>query len=32
MGVVSDSLSDTISLISLATGQRFGVHPVGRDP
>ncbi|WP_437893253.1 YncE family protein [Sorangium sp. So ce124] len=32
MGVVSDSLSDTISLISLATGERFGVHPVGRDP
>ncbi|WP_437954538.1 YncE family protein [Sorangium sp. So ce119] len=32
MGVVSDSLSDTISLVSLATGERFGVHPVGRDP
>jgi DNA-binding beta-propeller fold protein YncE len=32
MGVVTDSRSDTISLISLATGERFGVHPVGRDP
>ncbi|AUX44784.1 hypothetical protein SOCE26_062520 [Sorangium cellulosum] len=32
MGVVSDSRSDTISLLSLATGERFGVHPVGRDP
>ncbi|WP_437730304.1 YncE family protein [Sorangium sp. So ce1335] len=32
MGVVSDSRSDTLSLISLATGERFGVHPVGRDP
>ncbi|WP_437669595.1 YncE family protein [Sorangium sp. So ce131] len=32
MGVVSDSRSDTISLLSLATGERFGVYPVGRDP
>ncbi|WP_437720657.1 YncE family protein [Sorangium sp. So ce861] len=32
MGVVSDSRSDTLSLISLATGERFGVYPVGRDP
>ncbi|WP_437710912.1 YncE family protein [Sorangium sp. So ce448] len=32
MGVVTDSLSDTISLIALETGERFGVHPVGRDP
>src|SRR5690242_8868052 len=32
MGVVTDSRSDTISLISLATGERFGVLPVGRDP
>ncbi|MGK3961247.1 YncE family protein [Sorangium sp. So ce118] len=32
MGVVSDSRSDTISLISLATGERFGVRSVGRDP
>ncbi|WP_437774662.1 YncE family protein [Sorangium sp. So ce1097] len=32
MAVVSDSRSDTFSLISLATGERFGVHAVGRDP
>ena len=32
MGIVSDSRSDTISLIDLATGERFGTHPVGRDP
>ncbi|HTN89532.1 MAG TPA: YncE family protein [Sorangium sp.] len=32
MGVVTDSLSDTISLIALETGERFGVRPVGRDP
>ncbi|WP_437806693.1 YncE family protein [Sorangium sp. So ce1078] len=32
MGVVTDSRSDTLSLISLETGERFGVHPVGRDP
>jgi DNA-binding beta-propeller fold protein YncE len=32
MGVVTDSRSDTISLIDLETGERFGVHPVGRDP
>ncbi|WP_437476682.1 YncE family protein [Sorangium sp. So ce1014] len=32
MGVVTDSRSDTLSLISLATGERFGVYPVGRDP
>ncbi|AUX47711.1 hypothetical protein SOCE26_092350 [Sorangium cellulosum] len=32
MGVVTDSFSDTISLIALETGERFGVHPVGRDP
>ncbi|WP_437281953.1 YncE family protein [Sorangium sp. So ce375] len=32
MGVVTDSLSDTISLIALETGERLGVHPVGRDP
>ncbi|WP_437573533.1 hypothetical protein [Sorangium sp. So ce887] len=32
MGVVTDSLSETISLIALETGERFGVRPVGRDP
>lgn len=32
MGVVSDSRSDTISLLDLTTGERFGVYPVGRDP
>ncbi|WP_437678910.1 YncE family protein [Sorangium sp. So ce131] len=32
MGVVTDSLSDTISLIALETGERFGVRPVGREP
>jgi DNA-binding beta-propeller fold protein YncE len=32
MGVVSDSRSDTLSLLDLTTGERFGVYPVGRDP
>jgi DNA-binding beta-propeller fold protein YncE len=32
MGVVSDSRSDTLSLIDLATGERFGAYPIGRDP
>lgn len=32
MGIVSDSLSDTLSLIDLGTGERFGAFPVGRDP
>lgn len=32
MGVVTDSRSDTISLIDLGTGQRFAVYPVGREP
>jgi DNA-binding beta-propeller fold protein YncE len=32
MGVVSDSRSDTLSLLELATGERIGVYPVGRDP
>lgn len=32
MGVVSDSLSDTLSFIDLATGERFATYPVGRDP
>jgi DNA-binding beta-propeller fold protein YncE len=32
MGLVSDSKSDTISLLDLATGQRFASYPAGRDP
>lgn len=32
MGVVSDSLSDTLSLVDLASGQRIGSFPVGRNP
>jgi DNA-binding beta-propeller fold protein YncE len=32
MGIVSDSLGDTLSFLSLATGDRFHVGPVGRDP
>jgi DNA-binding beta-propeller fold protein YncE len=32
MGIVSDSRSDTISLIDLASGKRFGTYPIGRDP
>jgi DNA-binding beta-propeller fold protein YncE len=32
MGVVSDSRSDTLSFIDLATGERFATYPVGRDP
>lgn len=32
MGVVSDSLSDTISLIDLGSGERFASFPVGRNP
>lgn len=32
MGVVTDSRSDTISLIDLAAGQRFATYPVGREP
>ncbi len=32
MGVVSDSLSDTLSFVDLATGERFATYPVGRDP
>lgn len=32
MGLVSDSKSDTISLLDLATGKRFASYPVGRDP
>jgi DNA-binding beta-propeller fold protein YncE len=32
MGVVSDSLSDTLSFIDLATGKRFATYPVGREP
>lgn len=32
MGIVTDSLSDTLSLIDLATGSRMGSVPVGRDP
>ncbi|UQA62246.1 YncE family protein [Polyangium aurulentum] len=32
LGVVTDSLSDTLSLIDLGTGQKIGSAPVGRDP
>jgi DNA-binding beta-propeller fold protein YncE len=32
MGVVSDSLSDTLSFVDLATGDKFATYPVGRDP
>ena len=32
MGIVSDSLSDTLSLVDLGTGDRFANFPVGRDP
>jgi hypothetical protein len=32
MGIVTDSLSDTLSLLDLGTGARFGTVPVGRDP
>ena len=32
MGVVSDSLSDTLSFVDLGSGQRFASVPVGRDP
>lgn len=31
-GIVTDSLSDTISFVDVATGQRFDHRPVGRDP
>ncbi|WP_437874698.1 YncE family protein [Sorangium sp. So ce513] len=32
MGVVTDSLSDTISLVALETGERLAARPVGREP
>jgi DNA-binding beta-propeller fold protein YncE len=32
LGVVTDSLSDTLSLIDLGTGSKMGSVPVGRDP
>ena len=32
LGIVSDSLSDSLSLLDLATGERLGSYPVGRDP
>jgi DNA-binding beta-propeller fold protein YncE len=32
LGIVTDSLSDRLSLVGLATGERTGVLPVGRDP
>ncbi len=32
MGVVSDSLSDTLSFIDLEKGERFAFYPIGRDP
>lgn len=32
MGIVSDSLSDTLSLIDMGTGVRITSVPVGRDP
>lgn len=32
MGVVSDSLSDTLSFIDVEQGKRFASYPIGRDP
>jgi DNA-binding beta-propeller fold protein YncE len=32
LGVVTDSLSDTLSLLDLGTGSAIGAVPVGRDP
>lgn len=32
MGVVSDSLSDTLSFIDLDKGERFATYPIGREP
>jgi DNA-binding beta-propeller fold protein YncE len=32
VGIVSDSLSDTLSLLDLTTGERLGSYPVGREP
>lgn len=32
MGVVSDSLSDTLSFIDLDKGDRFASYPIGREP
>ncbi|MDI1481965.1 YncE family protein [Polyangium sp. y55x31] len=32
LGIVTDSLSDTLSLVDLGTGARIGHVPVGRDP
>jgi DNA-binding beta-propeller fold protein YncE len=32
LGVVTDSLSDTLSLLDLGTGEKIGRVPVGRDP
>lgn len=32
MGVVSDSLSDTLSILDLGTGEKMGSYPVGREP
>lgn len=30
--LITDSYSDTLSLVDLGDGQRFGSYPVGRDP
>ncbi len=32
LGIVTDSLSDTLSLLDLGTGEKLGAMPVGRDP
>jgi len=32
IGVVSDSLSDSLSVVDLATGERLGSYPAGREP
>lgn len=32
IGIVSDSLSDTLSVLDLATGERLGSYPAGREP
>ncbi|TKD07333.1 YncE family protein [Polyangium fumosum] len=32
LGIITDSLSDTISLLDLGTGEKVGHVPVGRDP
>ncbi|NUQ78483.1 MAG: YncE family protein [Polyangiaceae bacterium] len=32
IGIVSDSLSDTLSVLDLTTGERLGSYPAGREP